>query len=59
MNESETFELQSPPYMYVNITVTSRHRTVGSYKCILLMIFLALGKCVEDRVKDRLVNYEL
>ena len=45
--------------MYGNIAVISRHRTVGSYKCILSMVYLALGKCVEDSVKDTLVNYEL
>jgi len=32
---------------------------MGSYKRMLSMIYLALGKCVEDSVKDRLVNYEL
>lgn len=59
MNESETFELQPPPYMYGNIAVISRYHTLGSYKCILSMIYLVLGKYVEDSVKDRLVNYEL
>lgn len=59
MNESETFEQQPPPYMYGNIAVISRHCTVGAYKCILSMIYLVLGKYVEDSVKDRLVNYEL